>query len=392
MVVFKPFHPYIPLEPEAVAADPYDVVSVEDARRDIASRPDSFLNVDKPEAYRDDLSREEWGARARSEFDRLIERFEQHDLGFYAYRMTSRHGQQTGLVATFAVADYEAGRIKIHEFTRAQKEQERVDHVAATHAHTGPILLSHAPHVGLKQLLVRATDNPPLFSFTDAQGVRHEGFQLPSSDIGRVIMIGASIPALYIADGHHRAKAASIVAARQADHVNKQEVAHFLGVLFPSDELTILPYHRTLADVSAERFEAMLEGIRFSYDIMEQSDLPFPTEKGTFGIGYRRQFYRIRKRGTDDLLDVARLQRDILEPFFGVEDVRTDERLDFVGGMDSAERLRLALRQDDTVVFTCHATTMRELMDVADKAGQMPPKSTWFDPKLKSGLFIHRFD
>ena len=392
MVVFKPFHPYIPLEAEAVAADPYDVVSVEEARRDIAVRPDSFLNVDKPETYRDDLSRDEWSARAHSEFERLMRRFERRDLGFYVYRMTSRHGQQTGLVATFAVADYEAGRIKIHEFTRAQKEQERVDHVTATNAHTGPILLSHRPHAGLKQLLNRATDNPPLFSFTDEQGVQHEGFQLPSSDIARVIMIGASIPAIYIADGHHRAKAASVVAKRQGGHINAQEVAHFLGVLFPSDELTILPYHRTLSGVSAEYFESMLEGIRFSYDIMEESALSFPTEKGTFGIGYRRQFYRVRKRGTDDLLDVARLQRDILEPFFGVEDVRTDERLDFVGGVDSAERLHAALKREDTVVFTCHATAMRDLMDVADKAGQMPPKSTWFDPKLKSGLFIHRFD
>lgn len=394
MVVFKPFAPYMPTHPENVAADPYDIVSVEQAREDVKQRPDSFLTVDKPEVFTADMPLETWGQRARHELERLYEsELTERTHGFYVYRLTDQGRVQTGLVATFSVTDYEAGRIKIHEHTRAVKERERVEHVSATKAHTGPILMSHAPDEGLRRILDDATTGEALFAFTDRQGVVHEGYAVPSKHQARVIMIGASIPAIYIADGHHRAKAAAVVAQSPIhEGESKQERDHFLGVLFPSDELTILPYHRILNQVAPEEVMTLLDGLAFSYDIEPVDELHVPNERGTFGLSYRGEHHVLKKRQTTTALDVATLQRDVLEPYFHVTDVRIDHRIDFIGGKDAPSRLASLAEQDDVVVLTCHATAMDELMRVADERGQMPPKSTWFEPKLKSGLFIHRFD
>lgn len=393
MVVFKPFSPYMPILAKDVAADPYDVVSVEEAKAIIAEQPNSFLKVDKPEALQANLSLEDWGKRARQELERLYEEeLTVRPSGFYVYRLTRNERQQTGLVATFSVADYEAGRIKIHEHTRETKERERVEHVQATGAHTGPILLSHPPDASLKQILTSATEEEPLFSFTDNRGVLHEGFMIPSRELARVMMIGATIPSIYIADGHHRAKAAAVVSEMGGEHSQKNERTHFLGVLFPSDELTILPYHRLLTTIAPEEVEHMLEGLSFSYEVTEVDELVLPESHGVFGAAYRGKFYRLSKRKNETDLDVAVLQRDILAPYFNVEDIRTDARVDFVGGNRSIEELQQLAQLPDQLLFTCHETTMSQLMRVADGGGQMPPKSTWFEPKLKSGLFIHRFD
>lgn len=393
MVVFKPFSPYMPVQAKDVAADPYDVVSVEEAKAIIARQPNSFLKVDKPEALQANLSLENWGKRARQELERLYEEeLTVRPSGFYVYRLTRNERQQTGLVATFSVADYEAGRIKIHEHTRETKERERVEHVQATGAHTGPILLSHPPHASLKQILTSATEEEPLFSFTDNRGVLHEGFMIPSRELARVMMIGATIPSIYIADGHHRAKAAAVVSEMGGEHSQKNERTHFLGVLFPSDELTILPYHRLLTTIAPEEVEHMLEGLSFSYEVTEEDELVLPESHGVFGAAYRGNYYRLSKRKNETDLDVAVLQRDILAPYFNVEDIRTDARVDFVGGNRSIEELQQLAQLPDQLLFTCHETTMSQLMRVADGGGQMPPKSTWFEPKLKSGLFIHRFD
>ena len=393
MVVFKPFSPYMPIHPEDVAADPYDIVSVEEARAIIAKQPNSFLKVDKPEALQENLSLEKWGELARHELERLYEKeLTERPNGFYVYRLTRKGHQQTGLVATFSVADYEAGRIKIHEHTREVKERERVEHVRATRAHTGPILLSHPPHESLKQILTNATEEEPLFSFTDDRGVVHEGFMIPNRDLARVMMIGATIPSIYIADGHHRAKAAAVVSGMSGDRSQKNERTHFLGVLFPSDELTILPYHRVMTAIAPEEVENMLEGLSFSYAIDEEDGLVLPKEHGVFGVAYRGKYYKLTKRQEDPSLDVAILQRDILTPYFNVEDIRTDGRIDFVGGNKTVVELEKLTLEPDRMLFTCHETLMTQLMHVADEGGQMPPKSTWFEPKLKSGLFIHRFD
>lgn len=394
MVVFKPFTPYIPTNPEAVAADPYDIVSVEEAKRDVEKRPHSFLSVDKPELFEEGMTLEAWGRRAKVELERLYaSELTERPSGFYVYRLTDRGKEQTGLVATFSVADYEAGRIKIHEHTRETKERERVEHVAATQAHTGPILMSHRPNEALKAILQQATTQPHLFSYTDDNGVLHEGYPVHEKDQARIIMIGASIPAIYIADGHHRAKAAAVVAQRQAGQAkSKLECNHFLGVLFPSDELTILPYHRILTNVSPEEVALLLEGVSFSYEVIPSVDMVMPDQRGVFGLSYRGKHYILKKRQITSALDVATLQRDILQPYFQVNDVRTDQRIDFVGGKNAASRLKQLSVDPDTLVLACHATSMDELLNVADESGQMPPKSTWFEPKLKSGLFIHRFD
>lgn len=394
MVVLKPFIPFMPEHPEEVAAPPYDVVSVEEARQDIERRPNSFLTVDKPEALEETLSLKDWGRRARKELERLYEsELTARPSGFYVYRLTSGNNRQTGLVSTFAVADYEAGRIKIHEHTREVKERERVEHVSATKAHTGPILLSHPANPVLKQILHSTTETAPLFSFTDDQGVLHEGFKVPDRELARVVMAGASIPAVYIADGHHRAKAAALVASAETNEgINSAERSHFLGVLFPSDELTILPYHRVLSNIAPEEVENMLEGLSFSYDISERDTIVLPERHGVFGVAYRGMFYRIQKHEESEELDVALLQRDVLEPYFRVTDIRSDERVDFVGGNVSAETLQEMTAERDVLVLTCHATTMEQLIRVSDEGGQMPPKSTWFEPKLRSGLFVHRFD
>ncbi|WP_404285077.1 DUF1015 family protein [Exiguobacterium aurantiacum] len=394
MVVFKPFAPYMPKHPEAVAAAPYDIVTVEQAREDVEQRPDSFLSVDKPELFTADMPLDAWGRRARHELERLYEsELTERTHGFYVYRLTDHGHVQTGLVATFSVTDYETGRIKIHEHTREVKERERVEHVSATKAHTGPILMSHVPDEGLRRILDDATTGEGLFAFTDSEGVIHEGYAVPSKHQARVIMLGASIPALYIADGHHRAKAAAVVARHPIHEAeSKQERDHFLGVLFPSDELTILPYHRILNDVAPEEVRALLDGLAFSYEIESVPALHVPNERGTFGLSYRGEHFMLKKRQTTTSLDVATLQRDVLEPYFHVKDVRTDKRIDFIGGKDAPTRLADLAERDDVVVLTCHATAVEELMRVADESGQMPPKSTWFEPKLKSGLFIHRFD
>ncbi|WP_215142533.1 DUF1015 domain-containing protein [Exiguobacterium qingdaonense] len=393
MVVFKPFSPYMPMHAERVAADPYDVVSLEEAKAILSKNRDSFLAVDKPEALQDTPSLQAWGELARQELDHLYEReLTERPNGFYIYRLTSGQRQQTGLVATFSVRDYEAGRIKIHEHTRETKERERVEHVQATKAHTGPILLSHPPHENLKQILRAVTEEEPLFSFTDDRGVKHEGFMIPNRELARVMMIGATIPSIYIADGHHRAKAAAVVSGMGGNETQQSERSHFLGVLFPSDELTILPYHRLLTNVAPEEVEQMIEGLSFSYEVNSVDTLVTPKAHGVFGVAYRGKYYELKKRKEDTALDVAILQRDILSPYFSVEDIRTDARIDFVGGNKSVAELEELVKGQDRLLFTCHETTMSQLMRVADSGGQMPPKSTWFEPKLKSGLFIHRFD
>lgn len=395
MVVLKPFVADVPKrgEAERVASPPYDVVSLEEAKAYIENKPEAFLRVDLPEAVTGHQDKTLNMTYASEQLRALLEeRYEQTPSTFFVYRLSRDGRTQTGLVATFSARDYEEGRIKIHELTREVKEAERIQHVESTQAHTGPIFLCHRPNGRLRELLHRATEADPLFAFHDEEGTLHEGFILEPKHIPVLLTIGTQIRDVYIADGHHRAKAAAEVAKQPLlEGESKVEKEHFLGVLFPSDELVILPYHRVLNPITESQFELMLAGVQDDYEVERVPDMCLPNEKGTFGVSFEGRHYRLARKHVHSELDAQLLQEDVLGPYFQVKDPRSDERLTFVGGRDAAERLSALSNQAGVLVLSCHATSMQELLGVADARGQMPPKSTWFDPKLKSGLFVHRF-
>ncbi len=408
MPLIKPFAGLRPAPGRAaeVAAPPYDVMNAEEARQMVAGRPWSFLHISRPEVdlpLDTDPFDPAVYAKARENLDAMLaQRILLQDPGprYYSYRLTMGPHQQTGLVAAASVAAYDAGRIKKHEFTRPVKEDDRVRQIEALDAQTGPVLLAYRAQVDIDALLAGVCERPPEVDITAADGVRHELWVI--DDDASIDQLGTrfeTMGALYVADGHHRSAAASRVAATRNRNGADANAAHqsFLAVAFPHDQMQILPYNRLVADLHGLEPDTFLQRIGVRFAIERSPDAVQPERPAEFGMYLERQWYRLRidpqRIPWDDpvgRLDVSLLQDNLIEPILGIVDPRRDERIDFVGGIRGLDGLTARVDSGEMrVAFALHPTRMADLMAVADAGEVMPPKSTWFEPKLADGLVSH---
>jgi uncharacterized protein (DUF1015 family) len=381
-----------------VASPPYDVVDAAGARAIADGHPDCFLRVTRPDLELPDgappdapacyaLAAERFrglqasGALARDPAPAL-----------YLYRLVRNSRAQTGVVGLFSAADYDAGVIRRHEHTRPAPEQDRLNHIAATGAQTGPVFLAHREAAGLAALRAAAVTEPPLFDFEADDGVRHTGWRI--ADPAPWIAAFAALPAAYIADGHHRAAAACRLAREGAGGA----IPGFLAVAFPARELTILAYHRVVRDLHGRTPAGLLDALRGAGFSIEPSAQPEPESAGRAGLFLDGRWWRLGwtiPEGGDPVarLDAAVLQTRVLGPLLGVEDPRRSDRIAFIGGIHGAAALEERVHSGAAAAaFALHPASMDDLMTVADAGLVMPPKSTWFEPKLRDGLFVHTLE
>ncbi len=409
MAVVKPFYCIRPAAGVAarVAALPYDVYSRAEAREAVAGKELSFLNIDRPETQFPedaDMYSDEVYAQARRMLDERIEDgtfLEDPEECYYIYQLTMDGRSQTGLAACCSIDDYLSGTIKKHENTREEKERDRIRHVDVTNAHTGPVFLAYRADRDLDRMVSRAMEEEPLYDFVSEDGVGHKVWKLAGAQaVKEVEQAFAAIPATYIADGHHRAASAVKVGlkrrAENPGYTGEEPFHHFLAVLFPDDQLKILPYNRVVKDLNGLDKNQFLDRVGENFTVEESETSISPTAKGQFGMLLDGCWYRLTAKPricTPDPvagLDVSLLQDHLLGPILGIGDPRTDKRIDFIGGIRGLKELERRVNLDMAVAFSMYPTSMDELLSVADAGLLMPPKSTWFEPKLRSGIFIHR--
>ncbi len=391
----------------AVAAPPYDVLSSDEARFSAAGKPLSFLHISKAEI---DLPPEidhyapEVYAKSADNLNRLIASgvlFRDATPCYYAYRLTMGEHVQTGLVAAASVADYDGNRIRKHEFTRPDKEDDRVRQIEALNAQTGPVLLAHPDSAEAERLIAAATRTPPVADVTAADGIRHTLWQIGGSqDIARIGAAFDAMPALYIADGPHRSAAASRVAAARRGKSASDSAEYFLSVIFPARQMRIMDYNRVVRDLNGMGAGDFLAAIEQRYTATPAPGAVKPERTGVCGMYLAGRWYRLAIRpelvpANDPVrrLDVSLLAEQILGPLLGIADLRRDKRIDFVGGIRGLAELEKRVDSGEmAAAFAMHPTQMAELMSVADAGEVMPPKSTWFEPKLADGLVSHVLD
>ena len=324
------------------------------------------------------------------------------DKAYYVYELTMDGRTQTGIVACASIDDYLNNVIKKHENTRADKELDRINHVDTCSAQTGPIFLAYRANAVISAEVVKAKQEKPVYSFTAVDGIRHQVWKISSKESVEAIENAfAGINQIYIADGHHRAASAVKVGLRRREanpgYTGNEEFNYFLSVLFPDEELMIMPYNRVVKDLNGLSEEEFMAKIKDKFTVSESSTQVAPSKKGEFGMYLGRKWYTLTAKeeilSSDpvDGLDVAVLQNNVLEPLLGIHDPKTDKRIDFVGGIRGLGELERRCSEDSVLAFSMYATSIGELFAVADAGLLMPPKSTWFEPKLRSGLFIHRF-
>ena len=410
MPLIRPFPGLRPLPGKAaeVAAPPYDVLDSNEARERAAGKPWSFLHISKPEI---DLPPETDPhdpavyAKGKENFERMLaEGVLKQDSApcYYLYRLVMGDHQQTGLVAAASVADYDTNRIRKHEFTRPDKEDDRVRQVDALNAQTGPVFLTYKQNAAIDELAASATAAAPEIDIVADTGVRHSLWVV--RDAARIDLITRTFDAmdcLYIADGHHRSAAASRVAAsRKAAnprHTGDEAYNYFLSVIFPGNQMQILDYNRVLKDLHGNSPEQFLVKLEDAFTVEKLAGPCKPGKTGEFGMYLGRQWYRlaikpelIPQADPVKRLDVSLLQDNLVGPILGIADQRRDKRIDFVGGIRGLTELERRVDSGEmAVAFALHATSMAQLMAVADAGEVMPPKSTWFEPKLADGMVSH---
>ncbi len=409
MALIKPFECVRPNEKDAarVAALPYDVYNRQEAVCEVKREPLSFLKIDRAETQFDDSTdtyAPEVYAKAKELFEEALadKRFiTDTDKTYYIYALTMDKRTQTGIVACASIDDYLNNVIKKHENTRADKEVDRITHVDTLSAQTGPIFLAYRADSVINDAVKKTKENKALYDFISPDGIRHQVWKM--TDITLVENVRKAfegIDSVYIADGHHRAASAVKVGLKRRrenpGYTGNEEFNYFLSVLFPDEELMILPYNRVVKDLNGYTQEEFLNKIKEKFDIAESDRQVSPDKKGTFGMYLGGKWYKltahkdIMSDDPVDGLDVAVLQDNLLAPVLGIGDPKTDKRIDFVGGIRGLSELEKRCREDCVVAFSMYATSIAELFAVADAGKLMPPKSTWFEPKLRSGLFIHR--
>lgn len=409
MAIIKPF---AAIRPEAgkadkIAALPYDVYNREEAKEVVKKNPLSFLKIDRAETQFDD-SVDTYDERVYTKaHDMLWEMVEDGSFVrdeqpcYYIYELTMNGRTQTGITACASIDDYAQGIIKKHENTRADKEADRIHHVDSCNAQTGPIFLAYRSNRKINDVVEQVKKETPLYDFVAEDGIRHRVWVIhKAEDIQTIEAAFASIGEIYIADGHHRAASAVRVGfLRREAHPNysgDEEFNYFLSVLFPDDQLMIMDYNRVVKDLNGMNTETFLEKIQSLFEVSEGSESQIrPEKKGEFSMYLEDKWYLCKIKAVNQSedpvggLDVSLLQELLLAPVLGIGDPKTDKRIDFVGGIRGLQELERRVHTDCAVAFAMYPTSIGELFDVADAGLLMPPKSTWFEPKLRSGLFIH---
>ena len=391
---------------EDVAALPYDVYKRAEAKEYVMSHPKSFLRIDRPETqFADDFdmySQEVYEKAKEMLHSDMTDGTYVHEESpvYYIYELIMDGRSQTGIVAVVSVDDYLEGTIKKHENTLAAKEQDRINHIYTCSAQTGPIFLAYRDRSKINEVVSRVKNNEKTYGFTADDGIVHNVWVIEDpADIDIIKSEFADENRIYIADGHHRAASAVKVGMKKREenpgYTGEEDFNYFLSVLFPESELKILPYNRVIKDLNGLSKEEFLDKISEVCDVKAVDSEYQPQEKGFFGMYYGDTWYELKLHSelrTDDPvkgLDVSLLQDYILQPILGIEDPRTDKRIDFVGGIRGLGELERRVHTDMEIAFSMYPTSISELFDVADAGLLMPPKSTWFEPKLRSGIFIH---
>ena len=385
----------------------YHMMYRQEACEVVKKEPLSFLKIDRAETQFD-ASVDTYAPQVYQKAKELLEKaiadgtfITDTDRCYYIYELTMDGRSQTGIVACASIDDYLNNVIKKHENTRADKEVDRITHVDTLSAQTGPIFLAYRADSVINDAVKKTKENKALYDFISPDGIRHQVWKM--TDITLVENVRKAfegIDSVYIADGHHRAASAVKVGLKRRQenpgYTGNEEFNYFLSVLFPDEELMILPYNRVVKDLNGYTQEEFLNKIKEKFDIAESDKQVSPDKKGTFGMYLGGKWYKltahkdIMSDDPVDGLDVAVLQDNLLAPVLGIGDPKTDKRIDFVGGIRGLSELEKRCREDCVVAFSMYATSIAELFAVADAGKLMPPKSTWFEPKLRSGLFIHR--
>jgi len=413
MAVFKPFKALRPTSKYAseVAALPYDVMNSEEAREMVKGNPYSFLHVDKAEIDLEkgiDIYSDCVYLKAKENLEFLEKEkimAQDNTPCFYIYRQVMDGREQTGLVGCASINDYINNQIKKHELTRADKEADRIRHVDTCDANTGPIFLCYKECNRADEIINNFKNaNEPVYDFITEDGISNTVWVIDDESINNELSaLLENAGAFYIADGHHRCASAVNVGKKRREenpqYDGTEEFNFFLAVLFPAKTLSIMDYNRVVKDLNGNTESEFIEKIKEKFDVSENENKePYkPQEKHTFGMYLGDKWYVLKaKNGTFnendpvERLDVSILQNNLLSPILKIGDPRTDKRIDFIGGIRGLKELERRVNTDMTVAFSMYPTTLDDLMDIADANKIMPPKSTWFEPKLLSGLFIHK--
>ncbi|MDP8231033.1 MAG: DUF1015 family protein [Candidatus Zophobacter franzmannii] len=410
MPVFRPFKAIRPVKGKAkeIASLPYDVMNSEEAREEVRKNPLSYIHVEKPEV---DLPKdvdhyaEEVYQKAKENLDKYVSdgHMAQDDKPmFYVYREIMGDVSQIGLVGCTAVDDYMNNIIKKHELTRAVKEVDRIKHVYTCAAHASPVFFTYPHKDEIDAIVNKTAEKTPEYDFTADDGVKHTLWLMDDvKDIKAISAAFQAMPYLYVADGHHRTASAAKVGLRLREEnpnfTGEEEYNFFMAVIFPDNQLFVMDYNRVIKDLNGHTDAEYFELVKKHFDVVEIGKTEYrPESIHTFGMFINGTWFKLTaKAGSFDTkdpvksLDVSILQDNLLAPILAIGDPRTDERVDFIGGIRGLSELEKRVNNGERVAFSMFPTSMKELMDIADAGEIMPPKSTWFEPKLRSGLFIH---
>ena len=412
MATFKPFRALRPKPEYAkdVASRPYDVLNAQEARQEAEGNKYSFLRVIKPELeLPDDI--DPYGANVYNQGLENLNFLRSEQIivkdatpSFYIYRLTMDGREQTGIVGCCHYQEYYDGHIKKHELTRTAKENDRVRHVETQNANAEPVFFSYRGLDSINQVITNATQSDPVYDFTADDGIRHELWVIDDeSSISRIENDFKSVPDLYVADGHHRTAAAARVGQQKKDnnpdHDGTEEYNFFMAVLFSDDQLKIFDYNRVVQDLNGMSTDQFKEKLQRIFEISELESAQSPSIKGIFSMYLDKKWYSLNPKevissdNPKENLDVTLLSEKVLDPILGIQDLRKDTRIDFVGGIRGLGELERRVDSGEmAVAFALFPVSMAELLAIADAGEIMPPKTTWFEPKLRSGLFIHELN
>ena len=405
---FKGFRP-VESKVKDVASRPYDVLDSDEAREEAKGNPWSFLNVVKPEITLppevDHYSMDVYEA-GKNNFQKLIQdgifTQDEHEC-LYIYELIMEGRSQNGIVACASVDDYMEGRIKKHELTRPDKETDRKNHVRVSMMNAEPVFFAYPANKKLDEIVNTIKQSKPVYSFSTDDGIQHRFWVVEKADqISSILNAFEKIPATYVADGHHRTAAAALVGndlrQENPNHNGNESYNYFLAVHFPDDQLAILDYNRVVKDLNGHSANAFLEALATSFIVEKKGKEPYrPSRLHEFGMYLESEWYALKaKQGMYDdgdaigVLDVTILSEKVLKPLLNIHDLRTDKRIDFVGGMRGLKELERRVDSGEmAVAFALYPVSMQQLIDIADSGKIMPPKTTWFEPKLRSGLVVH---
>lgn len=408
MSTVRPFYAVRPREDlvSRIAALPYDVFNREEAKKEVEIEPLSFLSIDRAETQFEE-SVSTYAPCVYEKAGELLHKgifdgnfIKEEQKIYYIYELVMNGRAQTGIAACASIDDYEHNKIKKHENTRSEKEADRICHVDTCNAQTGPVFLTYRSKKEIDEVVERTKKEVPLYDFMSSDGVVHRVWKISRQEDIAIIYEGFQmVDSIYIADGHHRcASAVKVGWKKRKEHpefTGEEEFNYFLSVLFPHNQLMIMPYNRVIKDLNGLNSKEFLEQVSRCFEIEKMKEAYQPQQKGCMGMYLDHFWYKLTAKPVTykmhpvDGLDVSVLQNEILSPILGIEDPRTDTRVDFVGGIRGLTELEKRCSEDMTLAFSMYPTSIEELFEVADENLLMPPKSTWFEPKLRSGILIH---